>query len=223
MTALSWTVRNIPNRTTIKDFTEEIDGARFVRQYNLFHLLMRQLCLCLALMNLLHSVALPSSSLVTMAMLIPHWVVNSYSVSPEEDRFCEDYFYEALAFSRHTIDLEFDEETMKPEKGTEAPRNAGIDPSTMKMKQWYQKHNRVSDQKAPTGTDRASYHAQEPIEDDDERLVMRKGDMPQTVPERVANPRFREERAAQEFRQNSDKMHRATSENAYTKAWFDCC
>ena len=149
--------------------------------------------------------------------------MNSYSVSPEEDRFCEDYFYEALAFSRHTIDLEFDEETMKPEKGTEAPRNAGIDPSTMKMKQWYQKHNRVSDQKAPTGTDRASYHAQEPIEDDDERLVMRKGDMPQTVPERVANPRFREERAAQEFRQNSEKMHRATSEDAYTKAWFDCC
>ena len=47
----------------------------------------------------------------------------------------------------------------------------------MKMKQWYQRHDRVSDEKASTGTDRASYHAQEPIEDDDERLAMRQGDM----------------------------------------------
>ena len=30
------------------------------------------------------------------------------------------------------IDLEFDDETMRPEKATEAPRDAGIDPSTMK-------------------------------------------------------------------------------------------
>ena len=73
-----------------------------------------------------------------------------------------DYYYEALVFSRHTINLEFDEETMKREKATEAPRNAGIDPSTMKMKQWYQGHDRVSDQKAPTGTERASYQVREP-------------------------------------------------------------
>ena len=199
MTALSWTVRNIPNRTTIKDFTEEIDGAGFVRQYNLFHLLMRMLCLCLALMNLLKSVARSSASLVTMAILIPRWVVNSNTVSPEEDRLREDYYYDALAFFRPTIDLEFEEETMKAEKATEAPRNAGIEPSTMKMKQWHQKHNRVSDQKAPTGRDRASCHAREPIEDDDERLVMRKSDMPPPVPERVANPRIREDRAVQEF------------------------
>ena len=52
MTTLTWMVRNIPDRTTIKEFTEEIDEARFVRQYNFFHLLMRMLCLCLALMNL---------------------------------------------------------------------------------------------------------------------------------------------------------------------------
>ena len=48
---------------------------------------------------------------------------------------------------------------MKPEKATEAPRNAEIDLSTMKMKQWYEGHDRVSDRKAPTGTDRASYQA----------------------------------------------------------------
>ena len=93
----------------------------------------------------------------------------------------------------------------------------------MKMKQWYQKHNRVSDQKAPTGTDRASYHVREPIEDGDERLAMRRGDVLPPVLERVANPTFREDRAVQEFRQNSEKMHRATSEDACTKAWFDCC
>ena len=69
-----------------------------------------------------------------MAILTPHWVVNSDRLSPEEHRLREDYYCEALAFSRHTIDLEFNEETMRPEKATEAPRNAGIDPSTVKMK-----------------------------------------------------------------------------------------
>ena len=80
MTTLTWMVRNIPNQTTIKEFTEETDEARFVR-----------LCLCLALMNLLHGVALPSSSFETMAIFIPHWVVNSDRLSPEEDRLREDY------------------------------------------------------------------------------------------------------------------------------------
>ena len=70
-----------------------------------------------------------------MAILIPHWVVNSDRLSPEEDRLREDYYYDALAFSRHIIDLEFDDETMRPEKATEAR----IDPSTMRMKQWCQK------------------------------------------------------------------------------------
>ena len=105
-------VRNIPNRSTIKVFTEEIDEAEFVRQYNFFHLLTRMLCLCLALMNFLLSVALPSSSLVTMAV---SWDVKSDSLSQDEDSLREDYYYEALAVSRHTINLEFGEETMKPE------------------------------------------------------------------------------------------------------------
>ena len=74
----------------------------------------------------------------------------------------------------------------------------------MKIKKWYQKptreggdslhpsSSRVSDKKALTGPDRASYQAREPIEDDGERLAMRQGDMPPPVPERVANPRIRE-------------------------------
>ena len=112
---------------------------------------------------------------------------------------------------------------MNPEKATEAPRNAGMDPSTMEMKQWYQGHDRVSDQKAPTGTERASYQVREPIEDDDERLATRRGDMPPPVPERVANPKNREDGAVQDFRQNSGKTHRATSKDACTKEWFDHC
>ena len=142
----------------------------------------------------------------------------------------------ALAFSRHSINLERDEEIMKPEKATKAPRNSGIDPSTMTMKQWYQGHdrlsdesqwqlprNRVSDEKAPTGTDRASYQARELVEGDKERLAMRQGDMVPPVPERVNNPRIREDRAVQDFQCNSEKVHRATYEDAYTRAWFDQC
>ena len=64
---------------------------------------------------------------------------------------------------------ELDEENMKPERATKAPRNVGIDPSTMQIKQWYRGQNRVSDKsqwqwpddrvsdkRAPIGTDRAS-------------------------------------------------------------------
>ena len=170
-------------------------------------------------MNFLLSVALPSSSFVTMAVLRPHGVEKSDRWSSEDDGLREDYHYVALAFFRHSINLELDDEIVKPEKATKAPRNAGIDPSTMKMKRWYQGQNRVSDESqrqwpscrvsdlmAPTGTDRASYQAREPIEDDKERLAMRQGDMPQ-VPELVANPRIREDRAVQDFQWNSEKMY----------------
>ena len=63
----------------------------------------------------------------------------------------------------------------------------------------------------------------EPIEGDEERLAMRQGDMLPPVPERVANPRIREDRAVQDFQCNSEKMHRATCEDAYARAWFDYC
>ena len=42
-------------------------------------------CVCLALMNLLLSVASPSSSLVTMAVSTPHWDVNSDYLSQVRD------------------------------------------------------------------------------------------------------------------------------------------
>ena len=144
-----------------------------------------------------------------MPVSTPHWVVKSDRLSPDNDRVCEDHFDEALTLSRNTVNLEFDEETMKREQASEAPRNAGQHPSTMKVKQWYQRRDRVSDKKAPTETDRASYHAREPIEDDDERLAMTQGDMPPPEPERVANRRIREDRAVQDFQWNSKGMHRS--------------
>ena len=52
---------------------------------------------------------------------------------------------------------------------------------------------------------------------------MRQSDMPPPTPERVANPRIREDRAVQNFQFNSEKMHRATFEDAYTRAWFEYC
>ena len=90
------------------------------------------LCLCLALMNLLISVAHPSSSFVTMAVSIPHCVVKPDRLSLDDDRLREDYYFEALAFPRHNINLELDEEIMKPEKATMAPRNSETDPSNMR-------------------------------------------------------------------------------------------
>ena len=78
-------VKNIPNRDTIEDFTEEIDEAEFVRQYNFFYFLTRMLCLCLCLMNFLLCVAPSSSSFVTMTVSISHWVVKSDSLSQDED------------------------------------------------------------------------------------------------------------------------------------------
>ena len=56
-------------------------------------------------MKVLFSIALPSSSFVLMAVLKPLCVES------------EDYYYEALVFSRHSINLELDEENMMPEKG----------------------------------------------------------------------------------------------------------
>ena len=101
----------------------------------------------------------------------------------------------------------------------------------MKVNQWYQGQdrlsdksqwqlpsNRVSDKKTPTGTDRASHRAREPIEGDEERLAMRQGDMLPPVPERVTNPRIREDQAVQDFRCNSEQMHCATCKDAYTRA-----
>ena len=56
-----------------------------------------------------------------------------------------------------------------------------------------------------------------------EHPILRQGDMPQPVPERVANPNVREDRAVQDFPCNLEMMHCPTCADACTRAWFDYC
>ena len=56
---------------------------------------------------------------------------------------------------------------------------------------------------------------------DEERLAKKIGDMPRPLPRRVSNPRVRDDQALNGFFSNSDKMHRATSDDVCTQAWFD--
>ena len=58
------------HRNTIEVFTEEIDEAEFVRQYNSSHLLMKKLYLCLALMILLLGVV----HLIRTLHAQPRWI-----------------------------------------------------------------------------------------------------------------------------------------------------
>ena len=50
---------------------------------------------------------------------------------------------------------------------------------------------------------------------------MKRGDMPPSLPQRVANPRIREDQALQDFHSKSDKMHRAAPGDGFTQAWFE--
>ena len=96
MPPLTWIVKHIPNRTTIDDFTEEVDETRFVRQYNFFSPTDENVVSVFGSYEPVCIVSRSSSSsLVTVAILIPHWVVNSDRLSPEEGRLREDYCYEA--------------------------------------------------------------------------------------------------------------------------------
>ena len=72
---------------------------------------------------------------------ISRWTKNS----AEQAEFIENYFYESLASSRHSVDLEFNEEVMKPERFTEELDHAGFNPDTMRVSKWYQKTTLKSD------------------------------------------------------------------------------
>ena len=50
---------------------------------------------------------------------------------------------------------------------------------------------------------------------------MKIGDTPPPLRRRVSNPRIRADRALHELFSNSDKVHRAIYDAAYTQAWFD--
>ena len=77
---------------------------------------------------------------------------------------------------------------------------------------------RVSDL---AGAERRSYQVREPIEDNEDRLAMKRGDMLPPLPQRVDNPRIREDQALQDFHSKSVKMHRATSDDHFPQAWLD--
>ena len=155
------------------------------------------------------SVSLFSSSSVTMSSSKPIGVGRVNRRTRNSAERLENYYNESLAFSLHNIDLVFDEENMKPERLTEAPENAGSDPGTMRVSTWYQEptredddphipsSSRVSD--VLVGTNRTSYQVREPIENDEERLAMKRGDLPPPLPKRVANPRIGEDQALHEF------------------------
>ena len=165
-----------------------------------------------------------SPSFVNMSSSNPTGVARVNRWTKNSAERLENFYCESLAFSRHNIELVFDEEIVKPERLTEAPENAGTDPDTMKVSKWNQdatredvvphfsSSSRMSD--AFTGMTRTSYQVREPIEDDDERLAMKRREMPSPVPRRVPNPRIRDDRASHEFSSNSDKMHRATPDDA---------
>ena len=151
---------------------------------------MMTLYMCMVVINIFLS-ASPSfsSSVVTMSTSRPigfcrsnRWTKNS----AEHAERIENYFYESLAFSRHSVDLEFDEEVMKPERLTGEPDSASFPPDTMKVSKWYQEATRKGDVShfssfSPTSdafveTDWTS--VSEPIADDEERLPIKIGDMP---------------------------------------------
>ena len=210
--------------------TSALADSRINVSWTMVSFLVRTLCLCLVLMSIF-SVSPFSPSFVTMLSSKPIGVDRMNRWPRNSAQRLKNYYYKALAFSRHSIDLVFDEETMKPERLTEAPENASIDPSTMRVSKWYQEPTREDDDShfsssscvsdVFTGTSRTSYMEREPVEKDEERLAMKRGDMPPPLPQQVANPRIRDDQALHEFYSNSDKMHRATTDDAFTQAWFD--
>ena len=87
------------------------------------------------------SVVVMSTSRPAGLCRISRWTKNS----AEQAEFIENYFYESLASSRHSVDLEFNEEVMKPERFTEELDHAGFNPDTMRVSKGYQKTTLKSD------------------------------------------------------------------------------
>ena len=68
------------------------------------------------------SVVTMSTSRPIVFCRINRWTKNS----AEHAERIENCFYESLAFSRHSVDLEFDEEVVKPERLTGEPDSASL-------------------------------------------------------------------------------------------------
>ena len=173
------------------------------------------------LVFLFPSVVIMSTSKPTGVCLVNRWKKGS------AERI-ETYCYESLTFF-----LELDEEVMKSVRLTETSENAGLNPDFMKVSKWYQEMSREDDvphfssssrmSDVANGTERTSYQARETIEDDEERLTTKKGDMSPPLSRKVSNMRIRDDQALalHDFFSNSDQMHRASSGGTYTQACFD--
>ena len=86
----------------------------------------------------------------------------------------------------------------------------------------YSKKDRASDKNSLTGFDRPSFRAREEIEDDEECLVMRLTCLHLCLNELTIRE-FEKIEQHKIFQRNSDKIHRATHEDAYARASFDYC
>ena len=84
--------------------TSVFADSRIQFLWSVMSIFVRALCLCFVLLFLLLSVAHPSSSFVIVALSIPHCVVKSDRSSLDDDSLKT--YYEALALSRHSINLE---------------------------------------------------------------------------------------------------------------------
>ena len=191
---------------------------------------MMTLYMCIVAITIFLCVSPSFSPSVAMSTSRPAGVCRSNrwaKNSAEQAERLESYCYESLAFSRRSVDLEFNEEVMKPERFTEAPDHTGFNPDNMRVSKQKTTHNgdvshfssffRTSD----TCFETHLTSEREPIEEDEERLAMKIGDMPPPLPWRVSNPRIRDDQALNGFFSSSDKMHRPKSDDVYTKAWLD--
>ena len=106
---------------------------------------------------------------------------------------------------------------IEPARQEEGPRNAGLDPVSMRMSPLYSEpicggtdpqplaFKRLNEHSS--GAKRSQYQIPRPVAKDEERLTRKKGDMPPPLPRKIDNPRLREDPALMEFYSNTDKIH----------------
>ena len=142
-----------------------------------------------------------------------------------------DLNYYSLALSQLNIDLMCDEEIMNPERLAEAPENASIAPGAMKVRSGNKKQlakmtSHTSHPQVAWATfllERTGHLTKDESLSNTMKIGSRWREvkMPPPLPKRVLIARIRDDRALHKFYSNFHKMHRATSGDAYTQAWFD--
>ena len=139
----------------------------------------------------------------------------------------EDYYYDSLMFCQRHIGLVFDESRMEPARQEKGPRNAGLDTICVRMSQWYSEPICGGNDSQPSsfkrmnegspGAKRPPYQIPRPVAKDEGRRARKKGDVPPPLLRRIVSPRILEDAATMEFYANTDKIHYATSEDAYAR------